>query len=268
MLFLNGSCYALFHLGNEGTDEDGATRGGTEALAVVGLLLVFSPTATAVDGHHGALEQIQIAYCVETNPRHVDASVDGEEAAVLPFDKQAARVVAHVCHHVVQLSLASEDAVVEALVKERDVGEAFGRPKGRLTGQPICIAGVVLCRGLQVAKRSCRLAAGLLPCRHHIPQRQLFRQTFGHMEHQVHMVGHYLVLHHFHLRVTLRQFLYLMPYGLADGAELYPSPRGITFHQPQQGLSVHRRHRDKVDAWLVVVVPVAALEFGVDCCLQ
>ena len=161
----------------------------------------------------------------------------------------------------VQLPLTRKDAIVEALVEEGPIGTSFGQPKGRLTEQPICIAGVVMCRGLQVAKGDVKsnssLTASLLPCSHHVPQRQLLGQALGDTEHQVNMVWHNLVLHHLHLWVALRQFLYLMPYDLADGAELYSCLHGIPVYPSQQGLAVHRRHRDKVDARLVVVVPVA-----------
>ena len=63
---------------------------------MVGLLLDLGPAAATVDSHQGALGQGEVADGIEANPRYMEASVDGEETAVLPFYKQATRVVAHV----------------------------------------------------------------------------------------------------------------------------------------------------------------------------
>ena len=89
--------------------------------------LIDRKTARALHLHlQGMVEKQTVAYGLHGGICHGDGAKTGEELRMLPFQKQPAGVIIHICKHTPQLPLVTKDAVMIARLPKHTMGRMGG----------------------------------------------------------------------------------------------------------------------------------------------
>ena len=116
-------------LADERTDEDGATTGCEDAAIHIIAPLVDSEVAAHMHGNKRGIQQSQLTDGREAPPAIAHLVLHDKEAGMLAAQHEAARIVADIVYHILQLALVLEEAVMKPFLPEGAEGRTAALPE-------------------------------------------------------------------------------------------------------------------------------------------